>query len=232
VTSSTDTTADHYRILGVGRDADSEEIRAAYRAKMRLWHPDLVADGAEDVREAATRMTARLNEAYRCLSDTERRAVYDTLMRGRPVSTRDHSSSSPPRRQGTRRSGDRVRHRTTITLGGIVAPLLGLIWASGTLPAAAPPNPALIAALCVGVIVATIWLLTLSRMMRRPDRLTRIGVLWSHLMRWSGWIFTGGCIIFLGIPALVFTLTVLAAAPFLGLVLISFFSGRFDSADS
>jgi hypothetical protein len=231
VTSSTDTTADHYRILGVDRDADSEEIRAAYRAKIRLWHPDLVGDEAEDVRQAATRMTVRLNEAYDCLSDTERRAAYDTRIRSRPDSTTRRPSASPPRNQRARRSGHRVRHITTISLGGIVAPLLGLIWASATLPAPAPPNPALIAALCIGVIAATTWLLTSSRLMRRPDRLARIGVLWSHLMRWSGWIFIGGCVVLLGIPAIVFTFTVVVAAPFFGLFLIALISGRFDSAD-
>jgi hypothetical protein len=228
VTSSTHTTADHYRVLGIGRDADSEEIRAAYRAKMRLWHPDLIPGADEDVRQAATGMTARLNEAYECLIDPEGRPAYEA--RDSENSQARHASSAPQRSQRTSRSRHRLRQLTTISLGGIVAPLLGLTWASGALPAP-PANQALVAALCAGVIAATIWVLTASRLLRRPDRLSPIGVVWSHLMRWSGWVLIGGCVIFLGIPVIVFTLTVVIGAPFFGLVLIALISGRFDSAD-
>lgn len=120
---------------------------------------------------------------------------------------------------------------TTISLGGIVLPLLVLAWASGLMPVPTPANPGLIAALCAGVIAATIWLLTSSRLLRRPDRLARIGVLWSHLMRWSGWILMGGCAVFLGIPAIFLVLMAVFAVPFFGLVVVAFISGRFDSQD-
>jgi len=224
--SSTDTTADYYRILGVSPKAGHEEIRAAYRAKLRLWHPDFVADETEDLRRAATEMTAQLNEAYECLTDPDRRIANDTTRR---TSTPRRKTTSSTRPHSTRRSDHRVRDMTTIGLGGIVLPLLVLAWVSGLLPVPAPANPALIAALCAGVIVATIWLLTSSRLLRQPDRLAPIGVVWRHLMRWSGWILIGGCAVFLGIPAIVLVLMAVFAAPFFGLVLVAFISGRFDS---
>jgi hypothetical protein len=228
VTINTGTTADHYLILGIRPDAELEEVRAAYRAKMRLWHPDLIPGVDEDVQRVATDMTARLNEAYECLSDPHRRAAYDAR-RGDGSNSPAHPNTPAPRRsRETPRPGRPVRHVITVSLGGVVAPLLGLIWAAGLLPGPAPASPSLIAALCVGVMAATIWLLASSRMLRRTDRLSPIGVAWSHLMRWSGWALIGGCAVFLGIPVIVFALTVVFAAPFLGLILIAFISGRSD----
>jgi len=224
--SSADTIADCYQILGISPEAGHEEIRAAYRAKLRLWHPDLVAGETEDLRRAATEMTARLNEAYGCLSEPARRTAYDTTRRT-STSRRKTTSSSRPHR--ARRSDHRVRDITSVSLGGIVLPLFVLARASGLLAGPTPANPPLIAALCAGVIVATIWLLTSSRVLRQPDRLARIGVVWSHLMRWSGWILIGGCAVFLGIPAIVLVLMAVFAAPFFGLVVVALISGRSDS---
>ena len=227
MTSSTDTRADYYLTLGIRPDAELDEMRAAYRAKMRLWHPDLLSGAEDDVRQAATQMTSQLNEAYECLSDPQRRAVYDARRIDGATSTH-HWPSAPRPRQATQRSRRPVRHVITTILGGVVAPLLGLTWASGLLPASPSANPSLIAALCVGVMTATIWLLTSSHLLQRPDRLSRIGVVWSHLMRWSGWALIGGCAIVVGIPVIAFALTVVFAAPFLGLILVAFVSSRSD----
>jgi curved DNA-binding protein CbpA len=81
MTNSAGTTGDHYRLLGISPDATRAEIRAAYRGKVRLFHPDLVAGKTEDARQAATEMTAQLNNAYECLSNPSRRAAYDTSNR-------------------------------------------------------------------------------------------------------------------------------------------------------
>jgi len=224
--TSTATTADYYRILGIGPEAGHEEMRAAYRAKLRLWHPDLVAGETEDLRLAATEMTAQLNEAYGCLNDPARRTAHDTTRRASTPQRKTSSSSRPHR---ARRSDHRVRDITTVSLGGIAAPLIVLAWASGLLAGPTPANPALIAAICAGVIAATIWLLTSSQLLRRPERLTRIGAVWSHLMRWSGWILIGACAVFLGIPAIVLVLMAVFAAPFFGLVMVALISSRLES---
>jgi len=66
--------ADHYRTLGLPRTADPESIAAHYHALVGLFHPDRAADG----RAADTaRLTARLNQAYRCLKDPIARRNYD-----------------------------------------------------------------------------------------------------------------------------------------------------------
>ena len=111
--TSTGTGIDYYRLLGVSSDATLEEIRAAYRGKVRLCHPDLVADESEDVRQAATEMTAQLNEAYQCLSDPHRRAAYDTDSRAQtPAAGRPSTGPlvvSPPTLRCEVTPGDTVR---------------------------------------------------------------------------------------------------------------------------
>jgi hypothetical protein len=63
--------SDLYRVLGVGRTADANEIKSAYRRLARKYHPDVNAD------PSAASEFARLTEAYQTLIDPQRRAYYD-----------------------------------------------------------------------------------------------------------------------------------------------------------
>ena len=62
---------DHYSVLGVTPASEDVVIRAAYRALMRRYHPD--ADSSAEAAEKAR----EINEAYRVVSDPDRRARYD-----------------------------------------------------------------------------------------------------------------------------------------------------------
>ena len=62
----------HYHTLGITPAASDHEVREAYRAKMRVHHPDR---GAVDGGAKA----AELNAAYKCLSDPQERRRYDKL---------------------------------------------------------------------------------------------------------------------------------------------------------
>ncbi|HWB96107.1 MAG TPA: molecular chaperone DnaJ, partial [Bryobacteraceae bacterium] len=63
---------DYYEVLGVGRDANDQQIKAAYRKLALQYHPDRNPnnqEAEENFKEAA--------EAYSVLSDPQKRAAYD-----------------------------------------------------------------------------------------------------------------------------------------------------------
>jgi len=63
---------DYYEILGIGRDADEQQVKSAYRRLALQHHPDRNPDNPaaeERFKEAA--------EAYSVLSDGQKRAAYD-----------------------------------------------------------------------------------------------------------------------------------------------------------
>jgi len=67
----------HYDVLGVDPTATPEQIRARYRELARTQHPDVVAAGA---RSEANARFIRILEAYRVLSDPEKRRRYDASL--------------------------------------------------------------------------------------------------------------------------------------------------------
>ena len=70
---------DPYAVLGVGRDAPTEEIRRAYVALARRSHPDVRGDDP-----AATEQMRRINLAWEVLSDADSRAAIDRGLREPP----------------------------------------------------------------------------------------------------------------------------------------------------
>ncbi|MBV8885749.1 MAG: J domain-containing protein [Chroococcidiopsidaceae cyanobacterium CP_BM_RX_35] len=67
---------DYYEILGVPRDASSEEIKKVYRRLARLYHPD-VNPGKKEAEEKFK----DIGQAYEVLSDSGKRAQYDQYSR-------------------------------------------------------------------------------------------------------------------------------------------------------
>jgi len=65
---------DYYDVLGVDRGASDSDIKAAYRKLALKYHPDRVA---EDKKAEASERFKEISEAYRVLSDPEKRAGYD-----------------------------------------------------------------------------------------------------------------------------------------------------------
>jgi molecular chaperone DnaJ len=62
---------DYYQVLGVRRESTEVEIKQAFRRLAQQHHPDVdKTDGAED-------RFKELNEAYRVLSDRQKRQAYD-----------------------------------------------------------------------------------------------------------------------------------------------------------
>ncbi|MDX1653390.1 MAG: J domain-containing protein [Brumimicrobium sp.] len=63
---------DYYKILGVDKNADEQEIKKAYRKLARKYHPDLNPNDKE-----AEQKFKEINEAHEVLSNAENRKKYD-----------------------------------------------------------------------------------------------------------------------------------------------------------
>lgn len=61
---SGDTASDPYAVLGVPQSASAEEIRAAYLARMREYHPDKVEHLGPDLKQLAHRKTLEIQRAF------------------------------------------------------------------------------------------------------------------------------------------------------------------------
>ena len=65
-------TEDLYKVLGVQKKATKEEIKKAYRKLARKWHPDINPGNKE-----AEQKFKDISHAYGCLSNDEKRKLYD-----------------------------------------------------------------------------------------------------------------------------------------------------------
>jgi len=65
----------HYQVLGVPAEASTDEIRRAYRARMRAVHPDVNLNSTDD----SQRIT-EINLAWKTLSNIQLRRVYDASL--------------------------------------------------------------------------------------------------------------------------------------------------------
>lgn len=89
----------YYHILGISSDATDDEVAAAFRRKVKQWHPDICRhpDAEERMRE--------INKAAGVLCDPERRARYDRALGKKDIPDIREPGSAPsghnvPRGQG------------------------------------------------------------------------------------------------------------------------------------
>ncbi|KAL9589627.1 MAG: hypothetical protein Q9203_001578 [Teloschistes exilis] len=82
-------TKDYYKILNVPNDADERQIKRAYRALTKQFHPDKTQSQGVPKEEAERKM-AGINEAYEVLSDPELRARFD---RGDDPNSQEHQGN-------------------------------------------------------------------------------------------------------------------------------------------
>jgi molecular chaperone DnaJ len=68
---------DYYEILEVGRDADADALKSAFRRKATQYHPDRHPHASEAERKQMEDRFKEAAEAYEVLSDPQKRAAYD-----------------------------------------------------------------------------------------------------------------------------------------------------------
>ena len=115
--------SNYYKVLGVPSSADQEQIRKAFRQRVRACHPDRVANLDEDLRKLAEEKMVGLNEAYSVLRNPARRAAYDDRYSSgnttglasspaAPTAAAERVTSAPqPQRRGPVVDPGHARHR-------------------------------------------------------------------------------------------------------------------------
>jgi DnaJ-class molecular chaperone len=70
---------DYYQILKIPQTASLDEIKTAYHAESREFHPDNYSDVTDpEMKEMILKVSKRITEAYTTLRDHEKRKRYDT----------------------------------------------------------------------------------------------------------------------------------------------------------
>lgn len=64
---------DYYEVLGISRSASQDEIKKAYRRLALRYHPDKNPDNSKEAEEKFK----EVSEAYKVLSDSEKRQIFD-----------------------------------------------------------------------------------------------------------------------------------------------------------
>ena len=90
---------DYSTLLGVKRDAGVDDVKAAFRAFARRYHPDRQAGQPQEKIDRATRIYRRGSEAYQTLTDPSARKAYDAVLAKGELRLRDEprrDRAAPP----------------------------------------------------------------------------------------------------------------------------------------
>jgi curved DNA-binding protein CbpA len=69
-------------MLGIAKEGPPGDVQSAYFALAKIWHPDRLPPELGSVRDAASKVFARMSEAFETLSDPARRKRYLDVMKG------------------------------------------------------------------------------------------------------------------------------------------------------
>jgi hypothetical protein len=114
----------HYQLLGLSPSFSATQLRARYRALIRLTHPDM---GIEGLPDGAAGM---VNRAHAVLSDDAQRAAYDRrLLTQLPSGNGMPQASSKPMGHGSGHGAERASERVGATTRWLPGVRLRSRWA-------------------------------------------------------------------------------------------------------
>src|SRR5438552_18482145 len=87
-------TKDNYTVLGITPNASENEVRQAYRDRLKIWHPDRFAHENERLKQLAEEHTKQLNEAYAAVCDSFNRSSESRAQRASRSPRSDFQQSS------------------------------------------------------------------------------------------------------------------------------------------
>ena len=88
----------YYDLLEIPPTSPSDEVKRAFRLQIARYHPDKVQHLGKEFQAMAAERAAELTEAYRILSNEEKRAEYDRSIAGggQPAAAPSAAASAPP----------------------------------------------------------------------------------------------------------------------------------------
>lgn len=87
----------YYRLLGIPPDSEQQRIKTAYRSLAKRFHPDRNSGS-----ETAAELFRQVNDAYKTLANSKRRAEYDNKLAKRekqPATSRAQSHQKDPQKK-------------------------------------------------------------------------------------------------------------------------------------
>jgi curved DNA-binding protein CbpA len=97
---------DYYQLLHLHRDAVAGEVKHAYHATSRAFHPDANRHLEPELREAVAVIAKRVSEAYSVLRNPRRRQAYDRRLES---SSELRMQLAEPHPRGASSTGSRNR---------------------------------------------------------------------------------------------------------------------------
>lgn len=113
-----DRASDYYETLNIDRAATSDDVRNAYHALARAYHPDRFHQADEALRSRIDSAFARIARAYEVLRDQSERAAYDDKLKA-PTATKEpeRAASTPAPKLNTKVTGNEDRAEASFQKG-------------------------------------------------------------------------------------------------------------------